>query len=59
MVKEEAKKMLGERQQRLRQAEILLEMHENGVREMREGIERLKAIINEEERLSGKDIKEN
>ena len=46
MAKEEAKKMLRERQQRLRQAEILLEMHENGVRELREDIERLKAIIN-------------
>ena len=59
MAKEEARKMLRERQQRLRQAEILLEMNENGVRELREGIERLEAIINKKDGWKDKLVQPN
>ena len=41
----EAKSELRKRQNELRRAEIVMEMHENGVRELREDIEKLKAII--------------
>jgi hypothetical protein len=49
MNKEEAKEKLRKKQSELRQAEIVMEMHENGVRELREDIEKLKAIINKKD----------
>ena len=49
MNKDEAKEKLRKKQSELRQAEIVMEMHENGVRELREDIEKLKAIINKKD----------
>src|SRR5690554_3516905 len=49
MNKEEAKAALRKKKAELRQAEIVMEMHENGVRELREDIEKLKAIINKKD----------
>ena len=46
MKTEVAKLKLHEAQSNLKMAEIVLEMHENGVRELREDIENLEAIIN-------------
>lgn len=50
MTKEEAKNELRQAESNLRMAEIILEMHENGVRELREDIEKLEAIINKPNR---------
>src|SRR5690606_24896997 len=49
MNKEEAKEKLRRAESDLRQAEIVMEMHENGVREIKEDIEKLKAIINKKD----------
>ncbi|MDD4730068.1 MAG: hypothetical protein PHN55_15120, partial [Dysgonamonadaceae bacterium] len=49
MTKEEAKLKLREAQDNLRQAEVILEMHENGMREIKEDIRELKAIINKKD----------
>jgi hypothetical protein len=49
MNKDEARKKLRRAESDLRQAEIVMEMHENGVRELREDIEKLKAIINKKD----------
>ena len=54
MTKEEAKLKLYEAQSNLKMAEIILEMHENGVRELRENIQeeiaKLEAVINKPDR---------
>lgn len=50
MTKEEAKAKLRKAESDLKRAEIILEMHENGVRELREDIEKLEAIINKPDR---------
>ena len=50
MTKEEAKAKLRRAESDLRMAEIILEMHENGVRELREDIEELEEIINKPNR---------
>lgn len=49
LTKDEARKKLRRAESDLRQAEIVMEMHENGVRELREDIEKLKAIINKKD----------
>ena len=49
MNKEEAIEKLRRAESDLRQAEIVMEMHENGVRELREDIGKLKAIINKKD----------
>lgn len=49
MTKEEARLKLREAQDNLRQAEIILEMHENGVREIKEDIVVLQEIINKKD----------
>lgn len=45
MTKEEAKETLRIAESNLKMAEVILEMHENNVRELKEDIENLKAII--------------
>ena len=49
MKTEVAKLKLREAQSNLKMAEIILEMHENGVRELKEDIKELEAIINKKE----------
>lgn len=49
MNKEDTKKRLRRAESELRQAEIVMEMHENGVRELKEDIKKLKAIINKKD----------
>lgn len=49
MTTDVAKLKLREAQENLRQAEIILEMHENGIREMKEDIKELEAIINKKD----------
>ena len=50
MTKEEAKAKLRKAESDLRQANIVLEMHEQGVAEIRDEIDRLQAIINKPDR---------
>ena len=54
MTKEVAKLKLHEAQNNLKMAEIILEMHENGVRELREDIEELEELINKPDRWQDK-----
>ena len=49
MNKEEAKTMLRRKQAELRQAEIVMEIHENGVREIKEDIAKLEEFINKKD----------
>lgn len=49
MTKEEAKEILKEKHSELKQAEIMIETHENGIREIKEHIEKLKAFINKKD----------
>lgn len=49
MNKEDTKKRLRRAESELRQAEIVMEMHENGLRELKEDIKKLKAIINKKD----------
>ncbi len=49
MNKTEAIAKLREKQKKLKQAEMMMGMHENGVKELIEDIEKLKAIINKKD----------
>lgn len=59
MKKEVAKLKLREAQSNLKQAEIVIEMHENGIREIKEDIENLEAIINKKDAWRDRKINED
>ena len=59
MTKEVAKLKLREARSNLKQAEIVIEMHENGIREIKEDIENLEAIINKKDDWRNRGISED